>query len=374
MPPTTKLHRWLDLIVYLVGRRYPVTIDEIMAGVPAYAAGQDDADDQKALASVRRMFERDKADLRAAGIAIETIRWGEDADNETVGYRLDGGDFYLPYLRLLGNAEPAPALRGRPLGRGGNGVFEIQVQEARAALEGLTYLMRIPGSPLARDARFAYRKLTFDVDPNRFGAAPLTILSEASPSLSLNMRRLSEALLRHKRVTFLYRGINREEPTHRDVAPYGLLYQSARWYLIGHDALRDDVRVFRVSRMESVEVNAARPQTPDFEVPSDFDLNTYAGRRPWELGDGDGRPSPVRVLFRFPTSIWIERNQLGTPVEEWSDGSSVRTFEVSDPEAFVRWILGFRGEAEIQLPGELRREARRAAERVARNHEQAPRA
>jgi hypothetical protein len=38
MPPSiTKTQRWLDLIAYLLGWRLPVSVEEIMEHVPAYA-------------------------------------------------------------------------------------------------------------------------------------------------------------------------------------------------------------------------------------------------------------------------------------------------------------------------------------------------
>jgi predicted DNA-binding transcriptional regulator YafY len=59
----TKLQRWLDLIAYLVGRRMPVVVEELMERVPAYAEKWR-TDDPKKMATARRTFERDKDELR----------------------------------------------------------------------------------------------------------------------------------------------------------------------------------------------------------------------------------------------------------------------------------------------------------------------
>ncbi|HEX7120677.1 MAG TPA: hypothetical protein VF212_17930 [Longimicrobiales bacterium] len=37
MPNPSKLQRWFDLLAYLVGRRIPVAVEDIMTHVPAYA-------------------------------------------------------------------------------------------------------------------------------------------------------------------------------------------------------------------------------------------------------------------------------------------------------------------------------------------------
>jgi proteasome accessory factor B len=69
-----KLERWLDLIAYLVGHRYPVTVEQILESVPAYRSPHE-TDDKTELDSSRRKFERDKDELRELGIPIETVRF-----------------------------------------------------------------------------------------------------------------------------------------------------------------------------------------------------------------------------------------------------------------------------------------------------------
>ena len=68
----SKVQRWLDLIAYLVGRHFPVPVEELMERLPAYARDFRGGD-ETARASVRRKFERDKDELRDAGIPIETV-------------------------------------------------------------------------------------------------------------------------------------------------------------------------------------------------------------------------------------------------------------------------------------------------------------
>src|SRR5688572_4692334 len=97
----TKLQRWLDLIVYLVGRRLPVTVEEVMENVPAYAKKSQtgNATDH---ATARRTFERDKDELRHLGIPIQTVPFSINFGTEQVeGYRIDRRDFYLPYLKVV---------------------------------------------------------------------------------------------------------------------------------------------------------------------------------------------------------------------------------------------------------------------------------
>jgi proteasome accessory factor B len=369
LTPSTKLQRWLDLIAYLVGRQLPVTAEEIMEHVPAYAeklATGEDRDFQAA----RRMFERDKAELKEAGIPLKTVEYRVDYGlTEMQGYQINRRDFYLPYLRLLegargeGDGEPAS---GTARTRSPHAVASLEIGDADAglALEALRRVSEVPGFPLKPEARSAFRKLAFDLDPAAFADDPVVYFAQPPSAAGLDdsLRLLADALLARRRVAFTYRGITRGQATERAVSPYGLLFQHSQWYLIGHDALRDDVRVFRVSRMEDLQGVTGR--TPAYEVPADFRLDDYAGRDAWELSDAHDPPLRARVLFGFPASLWAERNRKGDLVERREDGSAVREFVVHQPDAFLRWVLGHAGEATIEEPDWLEQQRKQVMRKV----------
>jgi proteasome accessory factor B len=381
MPSPTKTQRWLDLIAFLVARRYPVTVEEIIEGVPPYAADQD-PDDETARASLRRKFERDKKELRELGIPIQTVdvpgAYGADPGK---AYRLAGDDFYLPYVRLIasgGEADPGggPPDRpspGRPARPDARGTFELREDEARAALEALHRVAELPSFPFRREARSAVRKLTFDLGAEGLGAAhepPVRYLPPpGSEDLRDRLRLLSDALLRRKAVRFRYRGMHRDDVTRRHVHPYGLLFQHSHWYLIGHDVDRAAIRVFRLGRMEPPEANAERPRTPDYEVPGDFRLGAFADRPPWALAGQDDEPLEVRVRFAFPRSLWAERNRHGERVEDLGEGAQLRRFAVQDTGPFLRWMLTLGGDATIERPAALQDDLAALARTIARRHE-----
>ena len=362
----TKLQRWLDIIAYLVGRRLPVSADELMRSVPAYAERWQ-SDNTTSRESARRGFERDKDELRELGIPIRTVKYfTPDHPDSLEGYLIDRRDFYLPYLKLVreasgerGFSDPA-----RP------DKVEIAQADAPLALDALRRVAAVPGFPFVREARSAFRKLAFDLDPQAFTADTPVLFMEppGATELSDRVRVLSDALLARKRVTFRYHGIYRGEQTSRDVAGYGLLFQHGNWYLIGHDATRAAIRVFRVGRMDEVVANTRAPNSEDYEIPDDFSLDDYVGREAWELGEGDAPAVEARVLFTFPLSLWAQRNQHGTLETQRTDGGSVRRFEVHQVEPFLRWLLSLEGEARLLEPDELQVELRRMAARVAQAH------
>ena len=370
----TKTQRWLDLLAFLIGRHFPVSVEQLMEGVPAYARDWEAGDDT-ARDSVRRKFERDKDELRELGIPLETVDFSVEGEPQK-GYLLAKRDFYLPYLKIVGGPATGGEARSRRSGETGRprqkGVpdFELSAAEAGVALDALWRAARLPHYPYAAEARSAFHKLSGDFDPDAFQRPPIVHLDgPRSEEMAPALRLLAEALNARKRVTLTYHGIHRDEETERDVAPYGLVFQGGHWYLVGQDALRDDLRVLRVSRMRDLAANRAAPHTHDYEIPEDFRLEDSLGKEAWELGSAGEGELEARVRFRFPLSLWAERNAHGELEGEADDGASVRRFTVRQVHPFLRWVLTFEGEAEILEPPELRRGAREMAAEVAALHE-----
>ena len=349
----SKTQRWLDLIAFLVGRKVPVEVDRIMEAVPAYAEKYTEAD-EKARQTVRRMFERDKDELKKLGIPIETvdltINYGAE---EVKAYRLSNRDFYLPYLKLISPEEADVPPQPQPPKAG---QVYLSANQLGVVHDALSCVSWIPSSPLKREADSALRKLTFDLSDSYRQpdfASVLYVDRPGAGEIRSRVRTLSDALLARKRVRFTYHGIHRGKDTEREVEPYGLLFQRGHWYLIGHDSTRDALRVFRVGRMEEPRANTKAPKNPDYEIPEGFSLDEYRDRDAWELGSEDDETLKARVLFEFPTSLWADRNGFGALEEELADGSQVRSFQVRQVNPFLRWILSLEGRARIAGPAAL---------------------
>lgn len=357
----TKLQRWLDVVAYLASRRFPVSTEDLWSNVPAYAAGVDGATQEKQ--RVRRTFERDKDELRELGIPIETVQYSVNHEQAS-GYRLARRDFHLPYLRILREAE------GERAGRGGeSGVFEISEGEAAAALDGLRTLAAIPAFPLARAARSAFRKLAFDLEPDAIAEVPVVYADDPEAVATRDVLHvLADAVRRRKELTFRYQAISSGTEDERRAHGFGLLFQHGRWYLVAHDLDRDGMRMFRAGRMSEVALNTRSPGTPDYEVPATFSLDDYTGRKAWELGAEAEEGTEATVRFRFPRSLWADRNAHGELIEEEEDGAQLRRFVVHRSGPFLRWVLSLAGDARVESPPELRDEFRSLAARVTELH------
>lgn len=340
----------MDLVAVLLSRHYGATFEELRREVPGYAG--DNAE------SVRRGFERDKDELRALGVAIETVGSAGDADTR---YRLRPGDFYLPYLVLVEergltapkrlDADGYRALAERSFSEA---EFGLLADAARRAVEC--------GDPiLASDARHALAKLFLDVGADTLTPTPGVAI--AAPRLAADpahLRLLAEALARRKQVTFTYHGIERDETERRTVLPYGLAYTGGHWYLHGHDPTRGAIRRFRVHRLRELELNVKAPRRKDYEIPPDFSLAAAAEPVPaWALGDD----APVRMTLEFTADNGITRTvrALGEPA---GDRPDVVHYAVRRREVFLRWVLGLAGDARPIAPPDVVRDFTSLVERT----------
>lgn len=373
----SKAQRWLDLLALLVGNRLPISFDEIMEQVPGYRAGWIEGTPTQQ-ASARRKFERDKDQLRRLGIPIETRRYRVEGHSETDGYVIPRRSFYLPYLELVregeGNAVGPPST---PTSSHAVGRVTLSEPDVRTAILALREVLSLPSFPFERDARSALRKLTFDLDPRlsdpdegtsgEAGPPPRVLERPGGADPKGALGPLLDALYDRSRVRFRYHSIGRDAVEPRRVEPWGLLFQWGAWYLAGRDVEKGSgARLFRLDRMGGVERSSG---AREFDIPEDFDLRAYAGRKAWHLGDGEHEAEQEVVVRFFPAAALLAvRNEWGVGVGEETDGSVLRAFSVRRTAPFLRWILSMAGEARIVSPPDLRDELVRMAAAVRRVH------
>jgi predicted DNA-binding transcriptional regulator YafY len=143
--------------------------------------------------------------------------------------------------------------------------------------------------------------------------------------------------------------MDRDTESARAVEPYGLLFLGHHLYHAAVAPGENLVKNYRLSRIRGLEVNGARPDTPDYAIPKAFALRHHAtGRHAWELGTGDMAEVTVRVTSEAGAALAATR--LGEPVE---GDPTARRFRVRRLDAFARWILGSGGAVIPLAPPEL---------------------
>ncbi len=309
--------RLLNLAMFLAGTAEPVSAATIRESIEGYPADQD-------AAAFERMFERDKKELRGSGLIIETI-----GDGKGSLYRLDPAQTFASPVDLT--AEDLTVL-------------------------GLanTSLANDPSFPFGSDLRLALAKLALETSEGRV-ANPGRLADEDPRSQGRLAAGLTEAARTRKRVEFEYASAT-SGARHRVVEPYGVYSREGRWYFVGRDAAPDQLRVFALARIDGLTTNAAKPGTPDFERPPDFDIAAWV-MLPFQIGPAE---NAFEAVIRFSTGAAWRAPRLsagrGTLEPEDADGSVTWRVQARDRTGLARWVVENGPGLELLEPAGLRLE------------------
>jgi len=154
------------------------------------------------------------------------------------------------------------------------------------------------------------------------------------------------------RATFItYHSSRSSEPLTYPVEPYGMIEHRGSLYLVGHSQQHDEVRHWKVDRIEAVEVTKF-----PFQRPADFDLEKHLTG---SLGVFHGKAN-VRVRVRFAASaaryLREKRMHASQRVTDRRDGGATVEWTLSSTVEAKSLILSFGAAAEVLEPAELRAE------------------
>src|SRR5215213_3430924 len=266
---------------------------------------------------------------------------------EAENYSLPPENFYLPSIEFTDSELGALRMALTLL----DGEFAY-AEPLRLALQQLSW-----GKPSPLDAP-EERSVTLAVTAGGGGR-----------ELSQRLSKVETAIFRRKTILFEYYTIGRDAEEKRKVDPYHLLFRGGQFYLIGYSHERDDVRVFRVSRIRG-KVGYSSKAEHDFNRPEDFDPRVYATRTDWQLGDPGGT-ARIWLSNRIDWLALRHFGHAGTTTEE-ADGGVVFETEYSESRQLISWVLGLGDQARILEPAELAAEARERLELVVERHTGTP--
>lgn len=170
----------------------------------------------------------------------------------------------------LGNAEAI----SRPLRLGRD--------EALALMVGLRTLAAIPGlterDALDRTLAKLEAAASADAAASVDAARRRIQVDMGSDAREATLAALRDALARRRRVHLRYLVPARDEATERDVDPMRLTSVDGRWYLEGWCHRSADVRLFRLDRMERVDVLEVPGEPPPQARPRNLDEGVFQAR------------------------------------------------------------------------------------------------
>lgn len=254
----------------------------------------------------RKALWRDLATLRKIGVPIEdhTVTSGPDEGKQS--YSLDPEGYELQDIEFTPEEAAVLGLAGE-MGQ--------ELELGAFARSGWT---KIAASGANRDLGAAGMAVST--------AGDLRWLSAGDFDAILHARRLG------RRVRFAYTRNRTETPEIRTMDLWGLVPERDRIYLVGHDIDRDQVRCFRVTRVDQVEVLGEQAENP----PPAADLQEVVRanlRRGSELVDAHLIVEKGRAvaLTSEGTSLGDNRWLLQDVDRNWL----VRTAAAHAPEAVV---------------------------------------
>jgi len=298
-----KTERLLGLVVCLLSARRYLTASQIRDAVPGYPETFD---------AFKRMFERDKDELRELGIPLET---GTAADDE-IGYRISRQAYELPEIRLEPDEAAVLGLAAR--------VWR-QAELAGAAAGALLKL---------RAAGIEAEETT------QPGIEPRLQTEEAA------FAPLWQAVRDRRPVAFGYQAAGRATSQRRNLEPWGVVNRNGHWYVAGFDRDRGQARVFRLSRIEG-PVSLTGP-AGSVTVPAGTDVRNL-------VQAAGGEPTPVRTAvlrIRQGTGYGLRRRATSQRPAEASWDLVEAPF--SEAGWYADYIASFGADVVVIEPVDLR--------------------
>jgi predicted DNA-binding transcriptional regulator YafY len=321
---TEKLIRQLSLISYLMAERRPVTALEIRRDVEGYSGMNEDA--------FARRFYADRSELESLRIQL-TVDRPADGAAEQENYSLAPENFHLPAIEF--SDEELAALQAALHLLDGEFAY---AEPLRLALQQITW-----GRPSPLRA------------PEQRSVALGITASAGGHELSVRLAKIETAIFRNKTITFDYYTMARDEVGSRRVDPYHLLFQGGEFYLLGYAHEREEIRVFRLSRIRG-KVSYATKAEHDFRRPADFDPRAYANRSEWQLGEEQGVAEVLlceRIAWQIERHFGRYGEILPAGGEGHSQGDRLLRTSYSSVRMIVSWVLGLGEHARLLGPPEL---------------------
>ena len=142
----------------------------------------------------------------------------------------------------------------------------------------------------------------------------------------------------------------------RTVEPYYLVFRWSSWYLWAWCLKRKDFRLFKLNRMDGVQITEKNFKCRDATMPDLSNEKIFPGGiKVKALFEADQK---WRLIEEFGTSCFTEND----------DGRLLFTADYTDMENLITWILTFGDKAEVIEPEEVRERVRTAIEAMIKNY------
>lgn len=173
-------------------------------------------------------------------------------------------------------------------------------------------------------------------------------------SLAPKIEMIQDAIGDRRLIKFRYYAPSGE--SERTVEPYYLVFRWSSWYLWAWCLKRKDFRLFKLNRMDGVQITEKNFECRDATMPDLSNEKIFPGGiKVKALFEADQK---WRLVEEFGTSCFTEND----------DGRLLFTADYTDMENLITWILTFGDKAEVIEPEEVREKVRTTIEAMIKNY------
>ncbi len=278
-----------------------------------------------------RTIYRDMQALSEAGVPIIAI--------QKKGYSLSEG-YFLPPLRFTTEEALILALGSDFMGHNFDDQYRTAAKAAYRKIDAV-----LPDT-LRQDVSYLSTNISF------FAANPLDEKQRD------NLRQLRSAIAGRRTVHFHYtkKMATSSEATLREVDPYSLARLANDWLLMGYCHLRQDLRVFRLGRIDQLKLLEKR-----FQRPADF--------KPDWITASEQREVVVTALFDQEVAYWVQESRpFSVVAAEHTPEGLLLTLRVRDERDIFQWLLSWGKHAQVLSPESLRARMRQEIAHMAEKY------
>ncbi len=174
-------------------------------------------------------------------------------------------------------------------------------------------------------------------------------------SLAPKIETIQDAIGLKKTIRFRY--FSPGGDTEREIEPYYLIFKWTSWYVYGYCLMRNDFRLFKLNRMDSIAHVASF--TGDREVP----MPDLSSQKIFPAKD------KVKAVFD-PSMKWQLVEEYGVDsFTETDDGRLLFEHEYADDEGLLAWMLSCRDKVTVLEPERIREKLYRITSEIAGRYE-----
>jgi predicted DNA-binding transcriptional regulator YafY len=176
---------------------------------------------------------------------------------------------------------------------------------------------------------------------------------------SVHLGKIISAITERKVLRLYYQPFYEDRPYFTEVHPYLLKEYKNRWYMIGRNDFKDQVRTYSLDRIRDISLSEISYRDPEFRA-EDYFRNTIGIISP------GGEPPVIRIAVQktqaqyMITQPWHESQNI----EEENEEETIFHFRVHPTYEFISLLLSYGKDLRVLSPASLKEELKSQLEQM----------